>query len=105
MNPAQGPQTITAGDYFHAFDEMIDEARENSVAVFPFIALLSLISSRTPRRVKQLVKVVLLSWAARIVLFPHIEDRYFITGAAIIGVAGVAAVVSANESEKLQAID
>ena len=102
VNPAEAPATIASGDYFNDVRDMIDEARENSVTVFPFIALLSLISSRTPARLKRLVKVVLLSWAARIVLFPHIEDRYFITGAAIIGMAGVAAVLSRNETENLR---
>jgi len=105
VNPAETPATITAGDYFNAVGDMIDEARENSVTVFPFLALLSLISSRTPLRLKRLVKVVLLSWAARIALFPHIEDRYFITGAAIIAVAGIAAVRSRNETGNLRVID
>ena len=105
VNPAEAPERFTRGDYFNAVDDMIDEARQQSVTVFPFLALLSLISSRTPLRLKRLVKVVLLSWAARIVLFPHIEDRYFTAGAAIIGVAGVAAVRSRNETDKLELID
>jgi hypothetical protein len=48
------------------------------VTVIPFIAALSLFSSRTPARLKRLVRVILVSWAAHIILFPHIEDRYFI---------------------------
>ncbi|HVH87630.1 MAG TPA: hypothetical protein VM912_12965 [Terriglobales bacterium] len=78
---------ISAGDYFA-------EARENSVAVFPFLALLALLSRRTPIKLKRLVKLVLLPWAAQIALFPHIEDRYFISGASLIGVALICAALS-----------
>ena len=104
VNPAQAPRTISAGYYFNALHDMADEARENSVTVFPFIAVLSLLSWKTPMRLKRLVKVVLLSWLAHVVLFPHLEDRYFIAGAAIIGVAASAAVLSPNETERLQAV-
>ena len=102
VNPAELAATISAGDYFNAVHDIIDEARENSVTVIPFIAALSLFSSRTPARLKRLVRVVLVSWAAHIVLFPHIEDRYFIAGAAIIGVAAISAILSPNQTQRLQ---
>ena len=94
VNPAEVTPEISAGDYFAAVHDMIDEARENSVAVFPFLAVVALLSWRTPIKLKHLVKLVLLSWAAHIALFPHIEDRYFISGASLIGVAVICAALS-----------
>jgi hypothetical protein len=76
---------------------MVDEASENSVMVFPFLAAIALFSSRTPDRLKRLVKIVLLSWAAHVIIFPHIEDRYFIAGAAMIGVAATAGLLKVNK--------
>src|SRR5581483_12379983 len=81
VNPAEVSPKISISDYFAATHDMVDEARENSVAVFPFIAAIALFSSGTPNRLKRLVKIVLLAWAAHIVIFPHIEDRYFLAGA------------------------
>jgi hypothetical protein len=74
---------------------MVDEAGENSVTVFPFIAAVALFSS-IPNRLKRLVKIVLFSWAAHLIIFPHIEDRYFIAGAAMIGIAVVASLPQAT---------
>ncbi|HWC16918.1 MAG TPA: hypothetical protein VG498_07875 [Terriglobales bacterium] len=101
VNPAENSSATSIVDYFSAMHDMIDEARENSVTVFPLIAALCLLSFKTSAHLKRLVKVVLLSWLAHILIFPHIEDRYFIAGAAIIGVAAVTAVLSRNQTEKL----
>lgn len=87
VNPAEVSPKISVSDYFVAVHDMLDEARENSVAVFPFLAAIALFASRTPARLKQLVKIVLLSWTVHIAIFPHIEDRYFIAGAAMTGIA------------------
>jgi hypothetical protein len=89
VNPAEINPQITATDYFGAVRDMVDGARESSVMVFPFLAALALFSSRTAGVLKSLVTIVLLSWAAHIVLFPHIEDRYFISGSALIGIASL----------------
>lgn len=93
VNPADVSPKISISDYFGAVHDMLDEARENSVTVFPFIAAIALFSSRTPNRLKRLVKIVLLSWAAHIIIFPHMEDRYFIAGAAMIGIAAAAGLM------------
>jgi hypothetical protein len=77
---------------------MVDEAAESSVVVFPFLAALALLSRRVTPEWTRLIKVVLLSWAAHIILFPHIEDRYFVAGAAIIGVGILAALGSRRTS-------
>jgi hypothetical protein len=89
VNPAEINPKITAADYFSAVRDMVDEARESSVTAFPFLAALALLSSRTTRVLKSLVTIVLLSWAAHLVLFPHIEDRYFISGSVLIGIASL----------------
>ena len=96
VNPAEVSPKISVSDYFADVHDMIDEARENSVTVFPFIAALALFALQTPSKLKRLVKIVLLSWAAHLVLYPHIEDRYFIAGAAMIGVAAVAGMHEAT---------
>lgn len=101
VNPAEVAPKLTAADYFGSVHDMIDEARENSVLAFPFIAVIALLSRRTPRHLKHVVAVVLLSWAAHLALFPHIEDRYFIAGAAIIGIAAISSALSWNPAEPL----
>jgi hypothetical protein len=63
--------------------------------VFPFIAALVLLG-RGEQKLKALVTVVLLSWIVRLILFPHIEDRYFISGSAIIGIAAISALAGRN---------
>ena len=93
-NPADVSAKISPRDYFAAVHDMVDEARENSVMIFPFIAAIALFSSRTAHRLKRLVNIVLLSWAAHIIIFPHIEDRYFIAGASMIGVAAAAVLLN-----------
>ena len=98
VNPAEVSPKICGSDYFSAAHDMVDEAGENSVAVFLFIAAIALLSSRTPNRLKRLVKIVLLSWAAHIIVFPHIEDRYFIAGAAMIGVAAAAGLLKSESA-------
>ncbi len=98
VNPAEVSPKISASDYFAAVHEMVDEAGENSVMVFPFIAAVALFSSRTPSRLKRLVDIVLLSWAVHLIIFPHIEDRYFIAGAAMIGVALVAGLLKSTST-------
>jgi hypothetical protein len=104
VNPAEVSPKISASDYFGAVHDMVDEAGENRVAVFPFIAAIALLSSRTPDPLKHLLKIVLLAWAAHIIIFPHIEDRYFVAGAAIIGVAAAAGLVkSLGASARLAA--
>src|SRR5579884_229509 len=97
VNPADVSARISVSDYFTALHDKIDEARENSMMVFPFIAAIALFS-RTPTQLKRLVKIVLLSWAVHIIIFPHIEDRYFIAGAAMIGVAAVVGLLKATET-------
>lgn len=94
-NPAEVSPKISASDYFAAVHDMVDEAGENSVTVFPFIAAVALFSS-APNRLKRLVKIVLLSWAAHLIIFPHIEDRYFIAGASVIGVALVSGLLKST---------
>lgn len=94
VNPAEVTPTFTAADYLSAVHEMVDEGRESSVLVFPFLAALALLSHRLTREWRQLVVIVLLSSAAHIVLFPHIEDRYFVAGSAIIGVAVLTGLLS-----------
>ena len=98
VNPAEVSPRISISNYFDAVRDMVDEAGENSVTVFPFIAAVALFSSRTPSRLKRLVKIVLLSWAAHIIIFPHIEDRYFIAGAAMIGVAAAAGLLKSTSA-------
>jgi hypothetical protein len=101
VNPAEVATKLTAADYFGSVRDMIDEARENSVLAFPLLAAIVLLSRRTPSHLKNLVTVVLLSWTGRLVLFPHIEDRYFIAGAAIIGIAAISSALSWNPEEPL----
>lgn len=93
VNPAEVSPTITAADYLEAVRDMVDEARQNSVTVFPFLAALALLSSGTAKALKRITAIVLLSWAAHIVLFPHIEDRYFISGSVLIGIAALSALL------------
>jgi hypothetical protein len=97
VNPAEVSPKISPSDYVAAVHDMVDEASENSVMVFPFLAAIALFSLRTPDRLKRLVKIVLLSWAAHVIIFPHIEDRYFIAGAAMIGVAATAGLLKVNK--------
>jgi len=104
VNPAEVTSTISAADYFGAVYDMIDEARESSALVFPFLAAIALLSSRTTTKMKRLVVVVLVSWIAHLALFPHIEDRYFIAGAAIIGVAVLSSLLSRADKESGQSI-
>ena len=98
VNPAEVSPKISGSDYFSAAHDMVDEAGENTVAVFPFIAAIALFSSRTPKRLQRLVNIVLLSWAGHIIIFPHIEDRYFIAGAAMIGVAAAAGLLKSESA-------
>jgi hypothetical protein len=96
VNPAEIAPSFTIADYLSTAHDTVDQARESSIVVFPFIAALGLLSPRLTRPWKRLVVVVLLSWAARIILFPHIEDRYFVSGAAIIGFAALLALLDKN---------
>lgn len=98
VNPAEVSPTISVSDYLGAVHDMVDEARENSVTVFPFIAAIALFSSRTPKRLKGLVTIVLLSWVAHVIIFPHIEDRYFVLGAAMIGIAAAAGLLKSSSA-------
>jgi hypothetical protein len=95
VNPAEITPEFSLHDYFAAWADTIDEARENSIMVFPFIAALVLLG-RGEQKLKALVTVVLLSWIVRLILFPHIEDRYFISGSAIIGIAAISALAGRN---------
>ena len=94
VNPAEISPTFRASDYFFAVSEMVNEASESSVVVFPFVAALALLSRRLTREWTGLITVVLLSWAAHIILFPHIEDRYFVAGSAIVGIGALSALLS-----------
>lgn len=94
VNPAEVKSAIGISDYLSAVYEMVDEASQGSVLVFPFLAGAVLMSRKISAQWTGLVKVILLSWAAHIVLFPHIEDRYFVAGSAMIGVAALAACLS-----------
>jgi hypothetical protein len=98
VNPAEVTPGFTIADYLAAWHDMVDEAAESSVVAFPFLAALALLSRRLTPNWTRLIKVVLLSWAAHIILFPHIEDRYFVAGAAIIGVGMLAALGSRRTS-------
>lgn len=98
VNPAEVTPAFTAADYLSAWHDMVDEAAESSVMVFPFLATLALLSRRLNPEWTTLITIVLLSWAAHILLFPHIEDRYFVAGAAIIGVGILAALGSRRAS-------
>jgi hypothetical protein len=98
VNPADVSPRISISDYFASVHDMVDEARENSVTVFPFIAAIALFSSRTPSQFKRLVKIVLLSWAAHVIIFPHVEDRYFIAGAVMIGLAAVLGLLETTKA-------
>jgi hypothetical protein len=62
--------------------------------VFPFLAALALLSRKLPSQWIGLIIVILLSWAAHVVLFPHIEDRYFVAGSAMIGIGALTAFLS-----------
>jgi hypothetical protein len=104
VNPAEVNPKISAADYLGAVYDMVDEARESSVVVFPFLAAIALFSGGTTPKMKRLVVIVLLSWIAHLVLFPHIEDRYFIAGAAIIGVAALSSVLSRPDKQRGQAV-
>lgn len=101
-NPAEVAPTFAIADYLSSVHDMIDEARESSVTVFPFIAALALLSRSLTTSWKRLIVIVLLSWAAHIVLFPHIEDRYFVSGAAIIGLAALIALLSTGRPNPLE---
>jgi hypothetical protein len=98
VNPAEVTRGFTTADYLSAWHDTVDEAAESSVVVFPFLATLALLSRRLTPEWTTLIKIVLLSWAAHIILFPHIEDRYFVAGAAIIGVGNLAALGSRRAS-------
>ena len=99
VNPAEVQPKIVVADYFGAVRDMVDEAREGSVIVFPFLAALALFSSRTATLLKRLITIVLLSWATHIAIFPHVEDRYFVSGSALIGLAALSATLGATQSD------
>ena len=101
---AEVSSTIAAADYVAAVHDMVDEARESSVLAFPFLAVIALLSPGTSSKLKRLVVVVLLSWIAHLSLFPHIEDRYFVAGSAIIGVAVVSSLLSRAHEESDQSM-
>jgi hypothetical protein len=94
VNPAEVKSAIGISDYLSAVYEMVDEASQGSVLVFPFLAGAVLMSRKISAQWTGLVKVILLSWAAHIVLFPHIEDRYFVAGSAMIGIGALTAFLS-----------
>ena len=94
VNPADVKPTFGVNGYLSAVSEMVDEASQSSVMVFPFLAALALFSRKLTAQWIGLITVILLSWAVHVVLFPHIEDRYFVAGSAMIGVAALAAFLS-----------
>jgi hypothetical protein len=100
VDPAEVTPRFTAGDYLSAWHDMLDEAAESSVVVFPFLAALALLSQRLTAEWTRLIKIVLLSWAAHIILFPHIEDRYFVAGATITGTGILATLGFARNSTR-----
>jgi hypothetical protein len=100
VNPAEIAPDFSVRDYFAAWIDTVDEARENSVLVFPFLAVLVLLTGRAEATMSGLVKIVLLSWLARLLLFPHIEDRYFISGSALIGIAAISTLVTMKDRSK-----
>jgi hypothetical protein len=97
VNPGEIAPDFSAHDYFAAWLDTIDEARENSVLVFPLLAALVLLTRRAEATMSGLVKIVLLSWLARLLLFPHIEDRYFISGSALIGIAAISTFLGTKD--------
>lgn len=102
VSPAEISPAFKASDYFSAVSEMMDEASESSVVVFPFVAALALLSRRLTREWTGLITVVLLSWAAHIILFPHIEDRYFVAGSAIVGIGALSALLSSPSPQAVE---
>ena len=94
VNPAEVAPTFGMTEYLSAVHDMVDEAAESSALVFPFLAALALLSRKLSRDWTRLIEIVLLSWAAHVILFPHIEDRYFVAGAALIGVGSATALLS-----------
>lgn len=94
VNPADVKPTFGVNGYLTAASEMVNEASQSSVMVFPFLAALALLSRKLTAQWIGLIIVILASWAAHVVLFPHIEDRYFVAGSAMIGVAALAAFLS-----------
>lgn len=101
VNPAETASQFSLADYLSATRDMVDEARESSVMVFPFLAALALFSSRIQKKSKRLVGIVLLSWLAHVILFPHIEDRYFIAGSVIIGIAALVASLPRSQVQRI----
>jgi hypothetical protein len=67
----------------------VDQTRETTFLAFIFIASLLLLAPATPRNFRKLVTALLVATAVRLLLFPHIEDRYFVATYAIIGIAAI----------------
>ena len=81
--------------YLYTWIDVVDQTRETTFLAFIFLAGLLLLSPATPRKFRELTGVLLAAAAARLMLFPHIEDRYFVAMYAILGIAAMATLTRA----------
>jgi cation transport ATPase len=103
VNPAEISPSFTVKDYFWSWNDLVDEARGNSFLAFPLLAAIVLLSRAASARMKTLVAIVLLSWIARLVLFPHLEDRYFLAGSCVIALAAIVTFLDNRASAPVSA--
>ena len=91
--PAETVPSFGLTGYLYTWLDVIDQTRETTFLAFIFLAGLLLLSPATPRKFRELTGLLLAAIAARLVLFPHIEDRYFVATYAFMGIAAMATLM------------
>ena len=93
--PAETVPSFGLTGYLYTWIDVVDQTRETTFLAFIFLAGLLLLSPATPRKFRELTGVLLAAAAARLMLFPHIEDRYLVAMYAILGIAAMATLTRA----------
>ena len=91
--PAETVPSFGPTGYLYTWVDVVDQTRETTFLAFIFLAGLLLLAPPTPRKFRELTGVLLAAAAARLMLFPHIEDRYFVATYGILGIAAMASLM------------
>ncbi len=105
-NPGEQIVTISRSDYLEDAKEIGGATAEGTLLVFIFLGTLTLLSARIAKQTREGIGLVLAAIMVRLLLFPHLEDRYFVAPYAIIAVAAAITFVptiSPDISEKFRA--
>jgi len=97
--PGETIVTISWSDYFEDAKELGGMTASGSTIPFVLLGVLALASGRASRESKELIWIVFAALAIRLVLFPHLEDRYFVAQYTILAIAAISALFAPTHGQ------